>query len=66
METLSGTFVTKAFEGSYCDAPRWIEEMTSFLASRGEQAKKLYFFYASCPDCAKKLGKNQVVLFAQV
>ena len=66
IERLTGTFVTKSFDGPYRDIGRWINEMTAFVVARGQQVKKLYFFYATCPDCAKKLGKNQVVLFAQV
>jgi len=66
IERLSGTFVTKAFDGPYRDVGRWIAEMEAFVASRGQRTQKLYFYYATCPKCAKALGKNQVVLFAQV
>ncbi len=27
---------------------------------------ELYFFYTTCPKCAKAYGKHYVVLFAQV
>lgn len=66
IERLSGTFVTRAFDGPYRDVGRWIAEMEAFVTSRGQRIQKLYFFYATCPKCAKALGKNQVVLFAQV
>lgn len=66
MAELSGTFLTKVFEGPYRDARKWVEEMTRYVAGQGEQLEKIYFFYPTCPDCSKKLGKNQVVLFARL
>ncbi|MGE0160372.1 MAG: hydrolase [Gemmatimonadales bacterium] len=66
MSELSGTFLTKVFEGPYRDAPKWVEEMEDYVAAQGEQVEKIYFFHPTCPDCAKKLGKNQAVLFARV
>jgi hypothetical protein len=64
--TLDGTFLTKTFEGPFRNAGRWMEEMTEHVAARGREPRKIYFFYATCPKCAKHFGRNQVVLFAQV
>lgn len=64
--TLSGTFVSKVFEGPYQNVRKWITEMGSFMKEKGMTAKKLYFFYTTCPKCAKKYGKNYVVILAQV
>jgi hypothetical protein len=66
MSKLSGTFLTKVFEGPYRNAGKWVEEMKAYVAAQGELLERIYFHYATCPDCAKKLGKNQVVLFARV
>lgn len=66
MAELSGTFLTKVFEGPYRDAPKWVAEMRAYVAAQGEELEKLYFFYATCPDCSKKLGRNQAVLLARV
>jgi hypothetical protein len=66
MDKLSGTFLTKVFEGPYRDAGEWVRRMREYVTSQGEIVEKLYFFYPTCPDCAKKLGTNQVVLFAKV
>ncbi|MHB1038192.1 MAG: hydrolase [Pirellulales bacterium] len=63
---LSGTFLTKVFEGPYRDIRKWIEQMKSFVMGKGKSLRKLYFFYTTCPKCAKKYGKNYVVLLAQV
>jgi hypothetical protein len=64
--TISGTFLAKVFEGPYRDVRKWIEEMKSLLAAKGKSLQKLYFFYTTCPKCAKKYGKNYVVLLAQL
>ncbi|PIN70467.1 hypothetical protein COV93_01335 [Candidatus Woesearchaeota archaeon CG11_big_fil_rev_8_21_14_0_20_43_8] len=64
--TISGTFLTKVFEGPYKDMSRWIKEMKDFVASKDKVIKKLYFYYTTCPKCAKAYGKNHVVIFAKV
>ncbi len=66
MTTLSGTFLTKVFEGPYQNAGKWVEEMKEYVKSKGKELKKLYFSYTTCPKCAKAYGKNYVVLFAQI
>jgi hypothetical protein len=63
---LSGAYLTKVFEGPYKDAGKWAKEMMSFAESKGKTAEKLYFWYTTCPACAKKHGANFVVLFAKV
>jgi hypothetical protein len=66
MAKISGTFLTKVFEGSYQNAGKWAMEMKQYVESKGKQMKKLYFSYTTCPKCAKAYGKNYVVLFAKV
>jgi hypothetical protein len=66
MATISGTFLSKVFEGSYRDMRKWIDEMKAFVQSRGKHLQKLYFFYTTCPKCARKYGKNYVAILAQV
>jgi hypothetical protein len=66
MATLSGTFLTKVFEGPYQSAGKWAEEMKEYVKIKNKEIKKLYFSYTACPKCAKEYGKNYVVLFAQV
>jgi hypothetical protein len=63
---ISGTFLTKVFEGPYKDMSKWIQDMNSFVTSKGKTAKKTYFFYTTCPKCAKAHGKNYVVILAEV
>ncbi|MFA6512273.1 MAG: hydrolase [Patescibacteria group bacterium] len=66
MATLSGTFLTKVFEGPYKNAGKWAQEMKEYVEKKGEKMTKLYFSYTTCPKCAKAYGKNYVVLFAQI
>lgn len=66
IERLSGTFMTKVFEGPYRDVRKWVHAMAEHARGKGESIEKIYFFYATCPKCAKRLGKNQVVLFAKL
>lgn len=66
MTHLTGTFLSKVYEGSYSDVGTWIADMNDYAANLGKPVKKLYFYYATCPKCAKQLGKNEVVLLAQV
>jgi hypothetical protein len=66
MATLSGTFLTKVFEGPYQNAGKWAQEMKEYVENKGQKIKKLYFPYTTCPKCAKAYGKNYVVLFAQI
>jgi hypothetical protein len=66
MATISGTFLTKVFEGPYKNAGIWAKEMADYVKSKNKNLKKLYFSYTTCPACAKAYGKNYVVLFAQI
>ncbi|MFN7982546.1 MAG: hydrolase [Vicinamibacterales bacterium] len=66
MVHLSGDFATKVFEGSYSDTPRWCEAMKEVAASRGKQLETLYYFYTTCPKCAKHYGRNYVVGVAKL
>lgn len=66
MATLSGTYLTKVFEGPFQNCGKWANEMVEYVKSKNKELKKLYFSYTTCPACAKKFGKNYVVLFAQI
>lgn len=66
MATISGTFLSKVFEGPYNSMRKWIEEMKAFVQSQGKSPQKLYLYYTTCPKCAKKYGMNYVVILAQV
>jgi hypothetical protein len=63
---ISGTFLTRVYEGPYRDARKWCADMADYVKSKDRTLHKLYFGYVLCPSCAKAYGKNYVVLFAQV
>ena len=63
---ISGTFLTRVFEGPYQDTGKWVKEMKSFVKAKGKEMKKMYFFYTTCPKCAKYYGKNYTVILAEV
>ena len=65
MAALSGTFLSRVYEGPYNRVGEWAKDMREFVMSRGKQIRKLYFFYTTCPKCAKAYGENYVVLIAQ-
>ncbi|MCX6672381.1 MAG: hypothetical protein NTY37_01205 [Methanothrix sp.] len=63
---ISGTFLTKVFEGPYKDMGKWMRDMNSFVTSKEKTTKKMYLFYTTCPKCAKVYGKNYVVILDEV
>lgn len=66
MVRMTGDYLTKVFEGPYKNAPRWEREMKAYVNSRGKQAGTVYFFYTTCPKCAKYYGKNYLVAVSKV
>jgi len=66
MQKISGTYLTRVFEGHYKNAGKWCTEMKEYVKNKGEQFQKMYFFYTTCPKCAQAYGKNYVVLLAQL
>lgn len=66
MVRISGTFLTKVYEGPYKNVGKWVGDMKAYVESKKRDMEKLYFFYTTCPRCAKYYGKNYVVLLAQV
>jgi hypothetical protein len=66
MIKMTGDFLTKVFEGPYKNAPKWEKEMAELVKSKGKQVKKTYFFYTTCPKCAKVYGKNYIVAVTEL
>lgn len=63
--TLNGEFLSKVFEGPYKEAGKWYKQMQQYVKDAGKELKAMYFFYTTCPKCAKHYGKNYVVGLAQ-
>lgn len=64
--TLSGKFLMKVYEGPFQDTGKWCKDFEQFASSKGVQISKWYMWYTTCPKCAKKYGKNYVVIVALV
>jgi len=63
---LSGTYMTRVFDGPYKEVPQWIREMSAYVAGEGRKAKDFYFYFTTCPNCARIYGHNYSVAFAQI
>lgn len=63
---LSGTFMSKVFDGAYHKVPKFIKQMDDHLKSQDKRAKDYYVHYAYCPNCSKEFGNNYMVLFAEL
>jgi hypothetical protein len=66
MVEVSGTFLTKVFEGPFSKTRAWCGEMEQWVRGQGRTIEKLHYFYTTCPRCARHYGKNYVVAVAQV
>ncbi|MGB8816749.1 MAG: hydrolase [Rhizobiaceae bacterium] len=66
MTQLSGDFVTKVFDGPFSQSKIWCDEMDRLVREKGKEPKRTYFFYTTCPKCAKAYGHNLVVGVAEI
>ena len=63
---LSGDYLTKVFEGPYREIPNWQSEMAAVAAEQGLDVERIFWFYTTCPRCAKVYGTNYLVAVAKV
>ncbi len=63
---MSGKFFAKVYEGEFKDAGKWYKDLIATVEKRGDELKQLYFYYTTCPKCAKVYGKNYVVGLAEL
>jgi hypothetical protein len=63
---LSGSFLSKVFEGPFKDTGQWCQQMAEWVRSKGKTIKRQLMYYTTCPKCAKQYGKNYVVILAEV
>lgn len=64
--TLTGKYFSKVYEGDFKDIGTWEKDFENFTKSKGIAIKKTYMWYTTCPKCAKKYGKNYVVIVGQI
>jgi len=64
--TMTGKYYSKVYEGPFRDTEKWCKDFESNAGAKGYAIKKCYMWYTTCPKCAKKYGKNYVVIVGQV
>ncbi|MBM3404442.1 MAG: hypothetical protein FJY10_06085 [Bacteroidetes bacterium] len=64
--TLSGKFFAKVYEGSYNETGKWCKDFEGLVSSQNMKMKKMYKWYTTCPKCARKYGKNYVVIVGEI
>ncbi|MBN1502269.1 hypothetical protein JW930_01890 [Candidatus Woesearchaeota archaeon] len=64
--TLSGKFLSKVYEGDFKETGTWCKDFEAYAKSKKMEIKKQYMWYTTCPKCAKKYGKNYVVIIGEV
>lgn len=62
----TGTFLSKVYEGKFNKTGEWCKDFEEFAKKRYARIEKMYMWYTTCPKCAKKYGKNYVVILAKV
>lgn len=64
--TLSGKFYSKVYEGPFRDTGLWMKDFEILAKGKDYTIKKCFMWYTTCPKCAKKYGKNYVVVLGQI
>lgn len=64
-ERISGSFLSRIFEGGYSQTGNWIRETQKYAREQGKTIDKIYTFYGTCPKCAKAYGAAQTVVLAK-
>src|SRR5690554_5744449 len=64
--TLNGKYFTNVYEGDFKNTKAWCEDFEQIASSRDLNVKKWYMWYTTCPKCAKKYGRNFVVIVGKV
>lgn len=63
---LSGKYFSKVYEGAFNNTEKWCKEYEALAKLKGLTIEKMYMWYTTCPKCAKKYGKNYVVIISEV
>ncbi len=64
--TLSGRFVSKAYEGPYDEVGAWLKDFQRFAEDKGLTLDEVYTWFTTCPGCAKLHGENHVVIIGRL
>lgn len=61
--TISGRFLATVHEGSFRSMKTFRDDAVAQAAAQGFDDDQVYFWYTTCPKCAKAYGKNYIVIF---
>lgn len=59
---LTGKYYSKVYEGPFRDTEKWCKDFENLTKLKNITIKKWYLWYTTCPKCARKYGKNYVVI----
>jgi hypothetical protein len=65
-QALSGSYYSRVYEGPFRDTKKWCDDFENAARTKGVKTGKQYMWYTTCPKCAKKYGKNYVVIISEV
>lgn len=64
--SLSGSYYSKVYEGPFSKTAEWCRDYREAASRRALNTGKMYMWYTTCPACAKKYGKNYVVIISKI
>jgi len=64
--SITGKFLSKVYEGSFKDTGKWCQDFERYAKSKKLKIAKQFMWYTTCPKCAKKYGKNYVVIIGKI
>lgn len=62
---MNGNFYSRVYEGPFSNAGKWHKDFIETSTQKGIKTVKTYMWYTTCPRCAKKYGKNYIVILAE-
>lgn len=63
---LTGRFFSRVYEGPFSDTGKWCKDFGEHATKESLRIGKQYMWYTTCPKCAKKYGKNHVVVLGKI
>lgn len=63
---MNGTYYSKVYEGDFKDTGKWCGDYAELAKAKGFTTGRLFMWYTTCPKCAKKYGRNYVVILSEV
>ena len=64
--SFSGNYLSRVYEGAFNEAGIWCNDFETDAKAKGIKINKMYMWYTTCPKCAKKQGKNYVVIISEI